>query len=235
MHRTGKRKAIQLCKNTPADVKARLQQEMSITLRSIAEKETSEVIQIGRQEEDHVARMENAGVELSMLVESGQLKLAFPRVPASPTVASAAPTSATSSGSSSTATTRNEPNLAADSEQASKQSSAPKPPSVSKVNMISTMSKLHSQAIADELDEKLSAGIPPTALENPILKKALELVARKARTTHVHTTVASCSHSHSCSQANTLAFMVCMKMYWCVLAGPYGARWLDASTSPRGP
>jgi hypothetical protein len=31
--------------------------------------------------------MENAGVELSMLVESGQLKLAFPRVPASPTVA----------------------------------------------------------------------------------------------------------------------------------------------------
>ena len=96
------------------------------------------------------------------------------------------------------------------------------------------MSKLHSKAIADELDEKLSAGliaagIPPTALENPILKKALELVARKARTTHVHTTVASCSHSHSCSQANTLAFIVCMKMYssWCVLAGPYGARWLD--------
>jgi hypothetical protein len=63
------------------------------TLRSIAEKETSEVIQIVRQEEDHVtvARMENAGVEFSMLVESGQLKLAFPRVPASPTVASAAP------------------------------------------------------------------------------------------------------------------------------------------------
>ena len=53
---------------------------MSSTLRSIAEKETSEVIQIVRQEEDHVARMENAGVELSMLVESGQLKLAFPRV-----------------------------------------------------------------------------------------------------------------------------------------------------------
>jgi hypothetical protein len=45
------------------------------------------VIQIVRQEEDHVARMENAGVELSMMVESGQLKLAFPRVPASPTVA----------------------------------------------------------------------------------------------------------------------------------------------------
>ena len=78
VHGTGKKKAIQLCKHTPADVKARLQQEMSITLRSIAEKETSEVIQIGRQEEDHVARMENAGVELSMLVESGQLKLAFP-------------------------------------------------------------------------------------------------------------------------------------------------------------
>ena len=83
--------------------------------------------------------------------------------------------------------------------------------------MISAMSKLHSKAIADELDEKLSAGwiaagIPPTALENPILKKALELVARKARTTHVHTTVASCSHSHSSShgQANTLAF-ICMK------------------------
>jgi hypothetical protein len=82
VHGTGKKKAIQLCKHTPADVKARLQQEMSITLRSIAEKETSEVIQIVRQQEDHVARMENAGVELSMLVESGQLKLAFPRVPA---------------------------------------------------------------------------------------------------------------------------------------------------------
>jgi hypothetical protein len=80
--------------------------------------------------------------------------------------------------------------------------------------MISAMSKLHSKAIADELDEALSespgwiaAGIPPTALENPILKKALELVARKARTTHVHTTVASFSHSHSCSQANTLALI----------------------------
>ena len=211
VHGTGKKKAIQLCKHTPADVKARLQQEMSITLRSIAEKETSEVIQIVRQQEDHVARMENAGVELSMLVESGQLKLAFPRVPASPTVASAAPTSATSSGSSSTATTRNEPNLAADSEQTAKQS-APNPQSVPKVTMISAVSKLHSKAIADELDENLSAGwiaagIPPTALENPILKKALELVARKARTTHVHTTVASFSHSHSCSQANTLAFI----------------------------
>ncbi len=63
MHGTGKRKAIKLCKNTPADVKARLQQEMSSTLRSIAEKGTSEVIQIVRQEEDHLARMENAGVE----------------------------------------------------------------------------------------------------------------------------------------------------------------------------
>ena len=36
VHGTGKKKAIQLCKHTPADVKARLQQEMSITLRSIA-------------------------------------------------------------------------------------------------------------------------------------------------------------------------------------------------------
>ena len=210
MHRTGKRKAIQLCKNTPADVKARLQQEMSITLKSIAERETSEVIQIVRQEEDHVARMENAGVELNMMVESGQLKLAFPRVPASPTVASAAPTLATSSGSG--PAVANEPNLAADSEQAGKQNPALKPRSVPKVNMISAMSKLHSKAIADELDEALSAGwiaagIPPTALENPILKKALELVARKARTTHVHTTVASFSHSHSCSQADTLAFI----------------------------
>ncbi len=58
--------------------------------------------------------------------------------------------------------------------------------------MISAMSKLHSKAAADELAEMLSAGwiaagIPPTALENPILKKATELVARKARTTHVHT------------------------------------------------
>jgi hypothetical protein len=49
VHGTGKKKAIQLCKHTPADVKARLQQEMSITLRSIAEKETSEVIQIIRR------------------------------------------------------------------------------------------------------------------------------------------------------------------------------------------
>ncbi len=71
-----------------------------------------------------------------------------------------------------------------------------------------------SKAIADELDEALSAGwiaagIPQTALqvENPILKKALKLVARKARSTHVHTTVASFSHSGSCSQANTLAFI----------------------------
>ena len=109
VHGTGKKKAIQLCKHTPADVKARLQQEMSITLRSIAEKETSEVIQIVRQQEDHVARMENAGVELSMLVESGQLKLAFPRVPASPTVVSAAPTSATSSGSGPAVCERAEP------------------------------------------------------------------------------------------------------------------------------
>jgi hypothetical protein len=86
--------------------------------------------------------MENAGVELSMLVESGQLKLAFPRVPASPTVASAAPTSAASSGSGSAVA--NEPNLAADSEQqAGKQNPARKPQSVPKVNMISAMSELH--------------------------------------------------------------------------------------------
>ena len=125
------------------------------------------MIQIVRQEEDHVARMENAGVELSMMVESGQLKLAFPRVPASPTVVSAAPTSATSSGSG--PAVANEPNLAADSEQAGKQNPALKPRSVPKVNMISAMSKLHSKAIADELDEALSAGciaagIPPTAV-----------------------------------------------------------------------
>ncbi len=35
VHGTGKKKVIQLCRNTPADVKARLQQEMSITLQSI--------------------------------------------------------------------------------------------------------------------------------------------------------------------------------------------------------
>ena len=75
----------------PADVKARLQQEMPSTLRSIAEKETSEAIQIVRQEEAHVDRMEAAGADSNMLVESGRLKLAFPRVPASPTMASAAP------------------------------------------------------------------------------------------------------------------------------------------------
>ena len=54
----------------PADVKARLQQEMSSTLRSIAEKETSEVKQIIRQEEAHVDRMASAGIDSSMLVES---------------------------------------------------------------------------------------------------------------------------------------------------------------------
>jgi hypothetical protein len=75
----------------PADVKTRLQQEMPSTLRSIAEKETSEAIQIVRQEEAYVDRMEAAGTDSNMLVESGRLKLAFPRVPASPTVASAAP------------------------------------------------------------------------------------------------------------------------------------------------
>ncbi len=84
--------------------------------------------------------MENAGVELSTLVESGQLKLARPRVPASPTVASAATTSAASSGSGSAVA--NEPNLAADSEQAGKQNPARKPQSVPKVNMISAMSEL---------------------------------------------------------------------------------------------
>ena len=77
----------------PADVnlKARLQQEMPSTLRSIAEKETSEAIQIVRPEEAPVDRMEAAGTDSNMLVGSGRLKLAFPRVPASPTVASAAP------------------------------------------------------------------------------------------------------------------------------------------------
>ena len=77
------------------------------------------------------------------------------------------PTSATSSGSD--PAVANEPNLAADSEQAGKQNPALKPRSVPKVNMISAMSKLHSKAIADELDEALSAGciaagIPPTAV-----------------------------------------------------------------------
>jgi hypothetical protein len=55
---------------------------MPITLRSIAEKETSEVTQIIRQEEAHVDRMASAGIDfkLSMLVESGQLP-AEARVP----------------------------------------------------------------------------------------------------------------------------------------------------------
>ena len=66
---------------------------MPSTLRSIAEKETSEAIQIVRQEEAYVDRMEAAGTDSNMLVESGRLKLAFPRAPAFPTVtaASAAP------------------------------------------------------------------------------------------------------------------------------------------------
>ena len=57
---------------------------MSSTLRSIAEKETSEEIHIVCQEEAHVDGMEAAGIDTTMLVESGRLKSAFPRVPGSP-------------------------------------------------------------------------------------------------------------------------------------------------------
>ena len=59
---------------------------MSSTLRSIAEKETSEEIHIVCQEEAHVDGMEAAGIDTTMLVESRRLKNAFPRVPGSPTL-----------------------------------------------------------------------------------------------------------------------------------------------------
>ena len=47
---------------------------MPSTLRSIAEKESSEAIQFVRQdsEEAHVDRMEAAGTDSNMLVESGR-------------------------------------------------------------------------------------------------------------------------------------------------------------------
>jgi hypothetical protein len=46
LYGTGKKNTAQPCKHTPADVKARLQQEMSSALGSVAEMETSEVFQI---------------------------------------------------------------------------------------------------------------------------------------------------------------------------------------------
>ena len=50
VHGNGKKKDVQRCKHTPPDVKTRLEQEMSNTLRSVAQNETSSVIKIIRQE-----------------------------------------------------------------------------------------------------------------------------------------------------------------------------------------
>jgi hypothetical protein len=91
--------------------------------------------------------------------------------------------------------------------------------------MVPAMSTLHSKATADlsssrgcyPLVSSTGTGIPParaaqTALENPTRKKATELVARKARSTHVHNTVASCSHRRNCSHLGepTVALQSCV-------------------------
>jgi hypothetical protein len=52
--------------------------------------------------------------------------------------------------------------------------------------LIPTLTKKYSEVIARELDEAISAGciaagIPPSALQNPQRKAALELIARNLR------------------------------------------------------
>ena len=86
VHGSGRKKDVQRCKHTPQDVKTRLEQEMSNTLRSVAEKETSSVIKSIRQQDEHVQRIADAGTDTNVLVASGQLKLAFQQ--ASPTLQS---------------------------------------------------------------------------------------------------------------------------------------------------
>ena len=202
VHGSGKKKDVQRCRHTPPDVKARLEQEMSNTLRSVAQKETSSVIKSIRQEEEHVQRIEDAGIDTSVLVKTGQLKLAFQHASPTPQSTSASSASTVSAGESSgsSSTVNNELNTAADTVQSRKQSSNPK------VSLIPTLTKKYSEVIARELDEAISAGciaagVPPSALQNPQLKAALELIARKV-CQHMHT------YSHSCYQTITRAFIM---------------------------
>jgi hypothetical protein len=72
VHGSCKKKDVQRCKHTPPDVKTRLEQEMSNTLRSVAQKETSSVIKIIRQEEEHVQRIRTrASIQASWLQLGG--------------------------------------------------------------------------------------------------------------------------------------------------------------------
>ena len=81
VHGTRKKTPVKACKKTPRRTsKQGFQQEISSTLWSIAEKETSGEIHIVRQEEARVDGMEAAGINTTMLVESRRLKNAFPRV-----------------------------------------------------------------------------------------------------------------------------------------------------------
>jgi hypothetical protein len=202
---SGKKKDVQRCRHTPPDVKTRLEQEMSNTLRSVAQKETSSVIKIIRQEEEHVQRIEDAGIDTSVLVATGQLKLAFQHASPTPQSTSASSASTVSAGESSgsSSTDNNEQlDTAADTVQSRKQSSNPK------VSLIPTLTKKYSdvQVIARELDEAISAGciaagVPPSALQNPQFKVALELIARKV-CQHIHT------YSHICCQTITRAFIM---------------------------
>ena len=129
VHGSGKKKDVQRCRHTPPDVKARLEQEMSNTFRSIAEKETSSVIKCVREQEEHVQRIEDAGIDTSVLVATGQLKLAFQQAPRTSQSTSASSASTVSAGESSgsSSTINNELlDTAADTVQSRKQSSNPK-------------------------------------------------------------------------------------------------------------
>ena len=209
VHGSGKKKDVHRCRHTPPDVKARLEQEMSNILRSVAEKEASSVIKCVREEEEHVQRIEDAGIDTSVLVATGQLKLAFQQAPRTSQSTSASSASTVSAGESSgsSSTINNELlDTAADTVQSRKQSSTPK------VSLIPTLTKKYSELIARELDEAISAGcqciaagVPPSALQNPSpqleLKAALELIARKV-CQHIHT------YSHICCQTITRAFIM---------------------------
>ena len=165
VHGSGKKKDVHRCRHTPPDVKARLEQEMSNILRSVAEKEASSVIKCVREEEEHVQRIEDAGIDTSVLVATGQLKLAFQRAPRTSQSTSASSASTVSAGESSgsSSTVNNELlDTAADTVQSRKQSAD------SKVSLIPTLTKKYSEVIARELDEAISAGciaagVPPSA------------------------------------------------------------------------
>ena len=203
VHGSGKKKDVHRCRHTPPDVKARLEQEMSNILRSVAEKEASSVIKCVREQEEHVQRIEDAGIDTSVLVATGQLKLAFQQAPRTSQSTSASSASTVSAGESSgsSSTVNNELlDTAADTVQSRKQSSTPK------VSLIPTLTKKYSDVIARELDVAISAGciaagVPPSALQNPQFKVALELIARKV-CQHIH------SYSHICCQTITRAFIM---------------------------